>query len=151
MLKKSILFTASPAQTRKAGKVLAEEIFITRLGQKALFIGLMGDLGAGKTTFLQGFARALAIKERILSPTFLIMRKLPMARSRTFYHVDCYRISKEKELLDLGFKEILADSRNIIVVEWADKIPGILPKDAIILKFFHLDINKRKIECFIRS
>lgn len=140
------MFTKTPAQTRKAGRVLAEEIIRSNLGKKSVVVGLIGGLGTGKTTFLQGFARALGIKKKILSPTFLIMRKLPMAGSRAFYHVDCYRIRKPKDILALGFKEILADPQSIIAVEWADKIMGILPKDAIMLKFFHLDINERKIE-----
>ena len=151
MFKKSIFFTSSPAQTRKAGRVLAEELLRTKASKKAVFIALIGDLGTGKTTFLQGFAKGLGIKEKILSPTFLIMRKLPAVGGRIFYHIDCYRIKKAKEILDLGFKEMLAEPKNIIVVEWADKISSVLPKENIILNFYHLDINKRKIEYFVKS
>lgn len=151
MLKKSILFTTNPAQTKKAGRVLAEEILRTKLGKKAVVIGLIGDLGTGKTTFLQGFAKGLGVKEKILSPTFLIMRKLPMAGFRTLCHVDCYRIRKPREILALGLKEVLADSKNVVAVEWADKILGILPKGAIILKFSQPNVKQRKIECIVKS
>ena len=151
MLKKSIFFTSSPAQTRQAGRLLAEELLRTKVDKKARVVGLIGDLGTGKTTLLKGFAKALGTKEKILSPTFLIMRKLPLAGSRAFYHVDCYRIRKPKELLDLGLKEIMADDKNIVVIEWADKVMGLLPKTAIILKFSHLDIKKRKIACSVKA
>jgi len=92
-------FTSTPFQTKKAGKLLAEEILKSKPGKKAFVIGLVGDLGGGKTTFLQGFSRGLGIKGRVLSPTFIIMR-----RFNNFYHVDCYRIKKPQELIDLGLK-----------------------------------------------
>ena len=76
MLKKSIFFTSSPAQTRQAGRLLAEELLRTKVDKKARVVELIGDLGTGKTTLLKGFAKALGTKEKILSPTFLIMRKL---------------------------------------------------------------------------
>lgn len=103
----------------------------------ALVVALAGDLGSGKTTFVQGFARALGIKRRMLSPTFLIMRKygitsfnLRALSFKYFYHVDLYRIKKASELDILGFREMLADPRNIVVIEWADRIKRIIPKSA---------------------
>lgn len=133
-------FTSSPSQTQKAGRFLAEEILKRKSAEKATVIGLVGDLGGGKTTFLQGLAKGLRIKERVLSPTFIIMRRLD-----NFYHVDCYRLQKPQELLSLGFKKIVADPKNIVAVEWADRVRSIMPPGTIWLEFDFLTEKKRKI------
>jgi len=143
--------TFSPAQTRKFGEVLAKQILKTKQKKKPFVIGLIGDLGGGKTTFLQGFAKGLGIRERILSPTFLILKKFKIPNKKIihwFYHIDCCRIKNPKEILALGFKEIVKDSQNIVAIEWADRIQKILPKDTLILEFKFFDRNKRKIEMF---
>ena len=104
-------------------------------------------MGGGKTTFLQGLARGLEIKEKILSPTFVIFKKFTLHKSvfQKFFHIDCYRIQKPDELLKLGFKEIIFSPSNIVAIEWADKIKKILPKNILILKFEFIAKNKRKI------
>src|SRR4030043_1652173 len=128
-------FTKNPNQTKKLGRLLAQEIFEEPLKKAAFVIALEGELGSGKTTFLQGFARGLRIKEKILSPTFVIMRRFKIRRKScrfaNFYHIDCYRIGKPKEILDLGFKKIISDPENIIAIEWTDKIKRLLPKEKI--------------------
>jgi len=140
------ILTKSPAQTKKLGKILAGE-FLKNPRKEALVLALIGDLGGGKTTFLQGFAKGLGIKEKILSPTFVIMKKFKIQNSKfkIFYHIDCYRIEKPKEILNLGFKEIISDPGNIVTIEWADRITRILPKDTKILKFKFVDRKTRKI------
>jgi len=141
--------TTTPWQTKKLGEILAREVLKTESQKRALVINLEGDLGGGKTTFLQGFAKGLGIKEKILSPTFIIMRKFkiqnPKSKFGNFYHVDCYRIEKPKEILDLGFKGIVSGSRNIVAIEWADRIRKIIPKGALSLQFEFINKNKRKI------
>ena len=132
--------SSSPAKTKKLGQKLAQEILKKKPEKRAFVIGLAGELGGGKTTFLQGFAKGLGIREKILSPTFVIMR-----RFNNFYHIDCYRIKKPKELLDLGFKEIISNPKNIIAIEWADKIKKILPKNTLWLKFEFINEKTRKI------
>ncbi len=139
--------TTSPAQTKKLGEKLAEEILKKRLKKTAFVIGLRGELGGGKTTFLQGFAKGLGIKEKILSPTFVIMKKFKASKGE-FYHFDCYRVSKAKELLDLGFKEIISNPENIVVIEWADRIKKIMPEDSVWIKFDFIDEKTRKIIFF---
>lgn len=154
-----------PSQTKKLGENLAKEIFKNRPKDRAIVVGLEGDLGGGKTTFLQGFAKGLEIKEKILSPTFVILKKFqiptknypPSPRTRlkgwqpsdlkpkTFFHLDCYRIKNSEEILNLGFKEIVSDPQNIVTIEWAEKIKKILPKKTILVKFKFIDKNKRKI------
>ena len=64
---------------------------------------------------------------------------------KCFYHIDCYRISKPKEILDLGFKEIISNPQNIVAIEWADRIKKILPKKISILKFDFINRNQREI------
>ena len=92
MLKKYL--TKSPGQTKKLGQSLAKTLLRNRFRGKAIVLGLRGGLGGGKTTFLQGFAKGLGIGSRILSPTFIIVR-----RTGHFYHIDCYRIQKPQELI----------------------------------------------------
>ncbi len=139
--------TENPTQTKKIGEILAKEILKTHVGGKALVLGLEGDLGGGKTTFLQGFAKGLEIKEKILSPTFIIMRRFPPAGEarKNFYHFDCYRIQKPKDILDLGFKEIINNPKNIVAIEWADRVRPLLPKNRILIQFGIVGKNKRKI------
>ena len=145
-MKKQYL-TASPSQTKKLGESLAKEILKTKPKKIAFVIGLEGDLGGGKTTFLQGFAKGLGIKEKILSPTFVILKKFEIGKvkSQYFYHVDCYRIKKPREILDLGFKEIIFNPKNIVAVEWAERIRKIMPKDIIWISFEFANKNQRKI------
>lgn len=138
--------TKNSNQTKELGRILAKKIKLKK-NSKALVLGLKGELGGGKTTFLQGFARGLGIKQRILSPTFVILKrfKIKDLRFKNFYHIDCYRLNRDKEILALGFKEIISDKKNIVAVEWAERIKKILPKDAIWIKFDFIDENKRKI------
>ncbi len=136
--------TRNPNQTKKLGESFAKKILRSKLPQKAFVLALVGDLGGGKTTFVQGFAKGLGIREKILSPTFILMKKFSIP-SRTFIHIDCYRIKKPKELLDLEFGKIVSDPKNIIAIEWADKIKKIIPKGSTILKFEFINKETRKI------
>ncbi|MDO8663367.1 MAG: tRNA (adenosine(37)-N6)-threonylcarbamoyltransferase complex ATPase subunit type 1 TsaE [Candidatus Wildermuthbacteria bacterium] len=139
-IKEKIYLTNSPAQTKKLGTALAQKIIKEPLRKQAVILSLKGNLGGGKTTFLQGFAKGLGIKEKINSPTFIIMR-----RHKNFYHFDCYRIKKLKEILDLGFKEIISEPKNIIAIEWADKIEKILPGKIIRIRFKFISQKIREI------
>jgi len=132
------IITKSDIETQELAKKMAQEMLV-RNNQEALVIGLEGDLGSGKTTFIQGVAKGLGIKDKITSPTFVIMKKYGF-----FYHIDCYRI-KSKDLLELGFKEIISQPDNIIMIEWADRVKDVLPKNTIWMKFEYLDKDKRKI------
>jgi len=146
-MKHETFLSTSPSQTQKLGEKLAKKVLKSPLGEEAVVIGLEGDLGGGKTTFLKGFAKGLGIKSKILSPTFIILKKFQVSsfKFQWFYHIDCYRIEKPKEILALGFQDIISDPRNIVCLEWADKIKKILPKQTIILKFDFKDKNRRKI------
>ena len=144
-MKKEYL-THNSFQTKKLGEILAKEILKTPL-KRNLIIGLEGDLGGGKTTFLQGFAKGLGIKEKILSPSFVLMKKFKINHRffKFFYHIDCYRFQKPKEILNLGIKNVFANPRNLVAIEWADRIQKIIPEKAVWIRFLFEDKNKRKI------
>jgi len=144
-MKKECL-TQGSGQTKKLGKVLAKTLSKVRFRNKAIVVGLRGDLGGGKTTFSQGFAKGLGKKAKILSPTFIIMRRLG-----NFYHIDAYRIRGPQDLLGLGFKKIVADPKNVVVIEWADRVKKILPSDTTWVDFDFIDKNKRKITIRIKD
>jgi len=140
----------SSEETKRLGEKLARKIAKggARKGAKnALVFGLVGELGSGKTTFVQGFFRGLGIK-RAASPTFIIIRRtaLKNKKFRNVFHVDAYRIKKPKELSVLGFRDILKNPQNIVIIEWAEKIKRILPKKVFWLRFKHgKKENERKI------
>ncbi len=143
----------------KSNSALATRRFAARFGRKittlksssgrALVVGLTGDLGAGKTTFVQGLAKSLGIKKRILSPTFLIMRnyKIGAGGFTRLFHVDAYRLRKEAELTPLYFKTVLNNPRHLILVEWSERIKNLLPRRSFWLRFSHgRKPNERFIE-----
>jgi len=139
----------SPSQTKNFAKKIAK-ILVSKKKNFPKILALKGNLGAGKTTFLKGLAKALGIRERIISPTFILMRKHSFFDKKSksknyFYHFDCYRIQKPKEILDLGFKEIISNSKNIVAIEWAEKIKKILPKKVFWIEFKILGEKKREI------
>ncbi len=141
--------TKSNKETQKLGQETTKIILKLPAKSVAVILGLYGDLGAGKTTFLQGFAKGLGIKEKILSPTFVVMK-----RFGHFYHFDCYRLKDEKDILELfpaqggpasGWKEIISNPKNIVAIEWPERIKKALPKNIIKINFKALDENKREI------
>ncbi len=157
----------SAAQTKRVAAKLAKRLLNVKsdlpTGQAgmryATVVALSGDLGAGKTTFVQGFAKALGIKHRIVSPTFLIFRRYQASsikhqvssikyrdKIQNFYHVDLYRIHNIKELDVLNFKSILHYPFNIVLIEWGEKIKKLLPKDTIWVNFSH---GRKENERFI--
>jgi tRNA threonylcarbamoyladenosine biosynthesis protein TsaE len=98
-----------------------------------------GDLGAGKTTFTQGFLKALGVRRRVISPTFLIMRpyKLTASNYKNAIHIDCYRLHKSQELLALGFQELLENPENIVLIEWPELMRKYLPRNTHWIKIEH--------------
>lgn len=103
-----------------------------------------GDLGSGKTTFIQGLALGLGIENRIISPTFIIVRTYNL-NSANFYHIDLYRASSTDDLRSVGIDEILSEKQSIVAIEWAEKLKELLPQKRIELKFETVDKDKRKI------
>ena len=115
-------------------------------------ISLVGDLGAGKTTFSKGFAKGMGVKEIVTSPTFTILNeykgdKMPL------YHFDMYRLSSMEEAEGCGFLEYFDLSKldGVVLVEWAENVKGLLPALHIEISFKKLDENKREISITVKG
>lgn len=114
-------------------------------------ISLVGDLGAGKTTFAKGFAKGLEISELITSPTFTILNtydgRLPL------YHFDMYRLSSCQEAEELGFEEYfdLKILKGVSLVEWAENVKGLLPQLHVEIKLEKLGETQRKISIGVKG
>ncbi len=128
--------TKSAQETVEFGSSLAQSLQ-SRKGERPTIICMYGELGSGKTTFAQGFAKGLGIGERLLSPTFIIVRRyqLPENSSGFLYHLDLYRLQSDTELDELGLAEIFADSESFIIIEWAEKLGELLPQHRIDIQF----------------
>ena len=105
----------------------------------ATVIALQGDLGAGKTTFAQHFGKLAGVSEDMASPTFVIMKSynVDWRGYKKLIHIDAYRLEKEEELLYLGWDELIKDSENIILIEWPERVEGLIPADSKRLHFKH--------------
>lgn len=141
------IITKSANETKKAAALLAKRIKEHPLSKKALVVALEGNLGSGKTTFIQGLAEGFGIKENVLSPTFVIQKDflLSLKNFRNLYHIDAYRLKNPRELLELGFNDLIKNPENLVVVEWADRVTKLLPKNILRIVFRHLRGNRRKI------
>jgi tRNA threonylcarbamoyladenosine biosynthesis protein TsaE len=117
-------------------------------GAAASVVGLYGDLGSGKTAFVQAVARALGVKEKVTSPTFVIMKVYNLTGKRydKLIHIDGYRLKSGMELLKLGFGQRLKDSRSLIFVEWPENVAGALPDEIRKISFKFVDETSREIE-----
>ena len=105
-------------------------------------IALFGDLGAGKTVFARGFAKALGITEPVSSPTYTIIQEYPAPGGKYLYHLDLYRISDERAGLAFGVDEYL-ESGEYVLVEWPERIAKLLPENTLKLQITHTGENER--------
>lgn len=116
--------------------------------ERATVLGLSGDLGSGKTTFAQLFARGLCIEETISSPTYVIAKFYDIAHHPAwsrFVHIDAYRILDPEEMRRLKWEEIISEPKHIILVEWPEHIGELFPKDARMLQFRFIDQITRAV------
>ena len=136
------LGTQSVDETRKVGAALAE------LLTPGDVVSLTGDLGAGKTAFVQGAARALGVTEPVISPTFVLVREyrgdVPVR------HVDVYRLNRVHEVLDLGFEDVI-DAGGVAFIEWGDVIEGLLPPSHLRVELRSGDDDRRDIAVSARG
>lgn len=146
--------TKSKQETQLLGKKIARGIVVAIAGARspkagARVIALHGNLGAGKTTFVQGLAKGFGIAASPKSPTFIILQIFPVrTKGRSGWalaHLDAWRIKKARELELLGIRKLFRDPKAIVVIEWPEKIKNILPKDTVWIHFRHKGKNKREI------
>lgn len=134
------IITKNADETKKFGGEIASNL----KGQE--IICLEGDLGSGKTTFVQGLATALKLKGRVVSPTFILMRQYT-SEKLNLYHLDLYRLENnlKEEIENLGLFDIWGKPGNIVVIEWAEKIKNLLPDKIKWIKFENLSETERRI------
>lgn len=123
----------------------------------ATVVGLYGELGSGKTTFMKSFAKSLGVEETIQSPTFVIMKRYKLkgaskkaqekelSNFQTLIHIDAYRLDLGQDLIKLGWQEIISDSKNLICIEWPERVTDILFFHTKIY-FKHISENERMIK-----
>jgi tRNA threonylcarbamoyladenosine biosynthesis protein TsaE len=118
-----------------------------KAGKHATIVGLFGDLGSGKTTFTQAVAKKLGVTDTVTSPTFVIEKiyKITHQDFTHLIHIDAYRLESSKELMHLGWKEISENPKNLILLEWPEKVADILPSDMMHITFSFIDETTREI------
>jgi tRNA threonylcarbamoyladenosine biosynthesis protein TsaE len=131
-------------ETEKIASKLAKEM------KGGEVIALTGNLGAGKTVFVRGLAKAFAIKRPITSPSFVLMKIYRIKNRKfgikNFLHIDAYRLKNEKDLINIGILDWLNKKDTITVIEWADRIKNILPKETVKIK---INFGKKENERII--
>ena len=120
----------------------AAEKLIQFAGKEKIFL-FYGDMGAGKTTFIQSICKALGVKEPVTSPTFSIVNEYQGADAK-IYHFDFYRLKKQEEALDMGYEEYFY-SGNYCLIEWPEKIADLLPEHYIRVALQVLSSNERQL------
>lgn len=125
---------------------IAYQIYTKIKEGKLKSIGLIGDLGTGKTHFVKKICEFLKITENVKSPTFNYVNEHNVDELK-LSHFDVYRLENEDEIYEIGYDDYLD---GIIIVEWADKIYNILPDDTLFIEFDYFDLDKRKISIFTK-
>jgi len=142
-----IITSKSVEQTGEIAKEFLEKIS-HGIYDGALVVGLYGDLGSGKTTFTQAIAKHLGIKNNITSPTFVIEKKY-MTENMLFenlVHIDAYRLEKPEELSALSWKETVSNTKNLILIEWPERVASLLPENHAKIMFKFISETEREIE-----
>ncbi len=127
------VISESPTETKKFAYTFASFL------KGGEVLALVGNLGSGKTTFIKGLKKGLGIKDKITSPTFVLINsyRIQGEKPKIFYHLDLYRLKRTRELIELGLTEILEGHQNIVAIEWPKKARRFLPPYTIFLKFTH--------------
>lgn len=131
-------FSRSPEQTRRIGVRLGGAL------QTGDVICLQGDLGAGKTTFVQGVARGWGSLDSVSSPTFIIVNVYRRTDQTQLFHVDAYRLDSTPEAEELDLDSML--SQGPVLIEWPERMDGLIPQERLWLKLAHIDKAEREIK-----
>ncbi|MDR9419806.1 tRNA (adenosine(37)-N6)-threonylcarbamoyltransferase complex ATPase subunit type 1 TsaE [Gracilimonas sp.] len=137
MSAKKTIISKSVDETIQAGKELGKQL------QPGDVVRLDGDLGAGKTHFVKGVASYFGIQpEKVSSPTYTLIHEY--SGTLPVYHFDCYRLEHEQEALEIGAEEYFY-GEGVCLIEWPEKIEGLIPEDAIRVDILHQPEERRKI------
>ena len=142
------ILSKSVAETNKVAQDFVNKIKSLKRN-KALAVGLFGDLGSGKTTFTQALGKCLNVKEVMTSPTFVIEKRYDLDGAYGFkklIHIDAYRLDSGKEILNLNFQEDLNNSDNLILIEWPERVERALADDILRVNFKFISEFEREIE-----
>jgi len=121
--------TNNEAETNRLGFELGEKL------KPGEVVALYGELGVGKTALTKGMARGQGIQDRLLSPTFVLVREYDLpSKEGKLYHLDLYRLESAKELKSVNLEEMINEGNNIVIIEWAEKAEKWLPKEAMKIK-----------------
>jgi tRNA threonylcarbamoyladenosine biosynthesis protein TsaE len=138
----AVLETVGVAQTQAVGARLAPLLHAGDV------LALIGDLGAGKTAFTQGLASGLGIAAAVTSPTFVLMNRYRDSGGQVLQHIDCYRLNDAPlEIWDAGLADLFYGD-DIVVIEWADRVVGLLPEEYLEITFTYLGPERRRL-CFV--
>ena len=134
--------------TEETNKVASNFLNTLEIGNAATVVALQGDLGAGKTAFAQEVGKILGVEENLRSPTFVIEKiyKIDCNGFKNLIHIDAYRLEKESELLHLGWQELISELENLVLIEWPERVSGIIPSHAKKINFRFIDEATREIE-----
>lgn len=127
--------TERAGDTQALGETLGRSV-LTEAGSMPRVLCLWGELGSGKTTFVQGLAKGLGITARLLSPTFIIVRRYRRTDTAGFlYHLDLYRMTSADDTESIGFGDMIRDESSLTVIEWPERLGVSLPKDRLDIRF----------------
>ncbi len=129
--------SSSPEETIKFGETFS------RILEPGDVLAFNGELASGKTTFIKGILKGLGYHQSVTSPTFTLINEYPA--TIPVIHIDCYREEDLERWIKIGLNDYFSEE-NIIIIEWADKLKELLPRDAIYLHFSHSGHDNRKIE-----
>jgi tRNA threonylcarbamoyladenosine biosynthesis protein TsaE len=136
---KIVVQTRSASETVRIGKTIGNRLLLGDV------VALVGELGAGKTQFIKGLAAGVGMGNPtyISSPSFTLINEYP--GEIPFYHIDLYRLEREKEAEELGLEDYF-QGRGVTAIEWADKIPSLLPEEILFISIAYIDKNIRSLE-----
>lgn len=136
------MLSKSDSETKGFAKQLIHQL------KGPTILALVGELGAGKTTFVQGIAQELGIEKRVLSPTFVFLRSYQLSdqRFKTFHHFDLYRCATPEDAKGIGLVEIVKENNSLIVIEWPEVARKLLPSSTKWINFKKIGENEREIE-----
>lgn len=143
--------TRSIRETESLAKEFLRAIAPWKPQQKALVVGLSGDLGSGKTAFVKAAAKALGVRATVTSPTFVIEKRYALSARQgkpfsLLVHIDAYRLKGSRDLYVLGWRETIRNPGAVVFIEWPENVRGAIPRDASTIRFQFVDEKTRKIE-----